>query len=348
MAKSKSKSKKMDADKVVKDNPTQKEFVVNVLKKLGANSGIQVMDGSSSLSIPRNSSGILSLDEALGGGYPQGRIIEIFGPESGGKTTVTLHAIAAAQALGNTCAFIDVEHAYDPTYGAKLGVDSRILLFGQPDSGEQALEQVSLLVEQLGHGDLIVVDSVANLTPQAELDGDMGQSHVGLQARLMSQALRKITALISHSGVTVIFINQIRMKIGVMFGSPETTPGGNALKFYSSQRLDVRRVGSLKEKDSNDAPLGHKVRVKVVKNKVAPPFREAELDLYYGYGFPKAADVFNTGLRYNVVTQSGSWFSYKETRLAQGALNAKNFIGADLELMEMITKDILEAINAES
>jgi recombination protein RecA len=327
---------------------TQKEHVTEILKKIGDKSGLQVMEGSDILAIPRNGSGIMSLDEALGGGYPQGRIIEIFGPESGGKTTVTLHAIAEAQARGNTCAFIDVEHAYDPTYGAKLGVDSNTLIFGQPSSGEEALEQVDLLAAHLKYGDLIVVDSVANLTPQAEIDGDMGQSHMGLQARLMSQALRKMTSTIASSGVIVIFINQIRMKIGVMFGSPETTPGGNALKFYASQRLDVRRIGSLKEKGPDDVPLGHIVRVKVVKNKVAPPFRETELDLYYGYGFPKAADLFNTGIKKGFILQSGSWYSYKETRLAQGALNAKNFIGADPELMSKISANIVEVINDKS
>jgi recombination protein RecA len=327
--------------------PEMHAHVTKILKSMGDKTGLQVMVGSEIVAIPRVSSGILSLDEALGGGYPVGRIVEIFGPESGGKTTVTLHAIAAAQAANHICAFIDVEHAYDPSYGAKLGVDPRYLIFGQPDSGEHALQQVEALISQLSAGDLVVVDSVANLTPQAELDGGMGDTHVGLQARLMSQALRKLTALVSKSGVILIFINQIRMKIGVTFGSPETTPGGNALKFYASIRLDVRKVGQLKEKGEDEEPLGNKVKVKVVKNKVAPPFRETELDLYYGYGFPRAADIFNTALKKGIITRNGSWYCYKGENMAQGSLNAKNVIGADLALMDTITKDILDAINAK-
>lgn len=269
------------------------------------------------------STGSLSLDLALGvGGLPRGRIIEIFGPESSGKTTLTLHAIAEAQKVGGTCAFIDAEHALDPVYAAKLGVKTQDLLLSQPDTGEQALEIVDTLVRS-GAIDLIVIDSVAALVPKAEIEGDMGDNHMGLQARLMSQALRKLTASVARSNTIIIFINQIRMKIGVMFGSPETTTGGNALKFYSSVRLDIRRIGSIKEKEE---VVGNQTRVKVVKNKVAPPFRIVEFDIMYGEGISKTGEIIDLGVKAELIEKSGSWFSYQGERIGQGRENVKKFL----------------------
>jgi recombination protein RecA len=275
------------------------------------------------LDIEAVSTGSLGLDVALGiGGLPKGRIIEIYGPESSGKTTLALHVIAEAQKNGGVSAFIDAEHALDPTYAAKLGVDLDDLLVSQPDTGEQALEIADTLVRS-GAVDVLVVDSVAALTPRAELEGEMGDSLPGLQARLMSQALRKLTASISKSKAMVIFINQIRMKIGVMYGSPETTTGGNALKFYASVRLDIRRIGQIKDRDE---VVGNQTRVKVVKNKVAPPFRQVEFDVIYGEGISKMGELIDLGVKANVVEKSGSWFSYGSQRIGQGRENAKKFL----------------------
>ena len=273
--------------------------------------------------------GSLGLDIALGvGGLPRGRVIEIYGPESSGKTTLTLHVIAEAQKKGGVCAFVDAEHALDPVYAKKLGVNLNDLLISQPDTGEQALEITDTLVRS-GAIDVLVIDSVAALTPRAEIEGEMGESQPGLQARLMSQALRKLTASISRSNTMVIFINQIRMKIGVMYGSPETTTGGNALKFYASVRLDIRRIGAIKDRDQ---VVGNQTRVKVVKNKVAPPFKQVEFDIMYGEGISKNGELIDLGVRAGVVEKSGAWFSYDSVRLGQGRENAKAFLKANPEI----------------
>jgi recombination protein RecA len=283
------------------------------------------------------STGSLGLDIALGvGGLPRGRIIEIYGPESSGKTTLTLHVIAEAQKAGGTCAFIDAEHALDPSYAKKLGVNLDDLLISQPDTGEQALEIADTLVRS-GAIDVIVVDSVAALVPKAELEGEMGDAHVGLQARLMSQALRKLTASISRSKCMLIFTNQIRSKIGVMFGSPETTTGGNALKFYASVRLDVRRIGAVKDRDET---VGNQTRVKVVKNKVSPPFRVVEFDIMYGEGVSKTGELIDLGAKAGVVEKSGSWFSYKSQRIGQGRENAKQYLRDHPEIAGEIEQTI--------
>ncbi len=283
------------------------------------------------------STGSLALDIALGiGGLPRGRIIEIYGPESSGKTTLALHAIAEAQKNGGTCAFIDAEHALDPGYARKLGVNIDEVLISQPDAGEQALEIADTLVRS-GAIDILVVDSVAALVPRAELEGEMGDSHVGLHARLMSQALRKLTGSISRSRTMVIFINQIRLKIGVMFGNPETTTGGNALKFYASVRLDIRRTGAIKDRDT---VVGNQTRVKVVKNKMAPPFRVVEFDIMYGEGISKVGELLDLGIQAGVVDKSGAWFSTEGTRIGQGRENAKTFLRANPELAETIEKKI--------
>ena len=281
------------------------------------------------------SSGSIGLDIALGiGGLPRGRIIEIYGPESSGKTTLAIHAIAECQKTGGTCAFIDAEHALDPAYAKKLGVDIDSLLISQPDSGEQALEITETLVRS-NAVDILVVDSVAALVPKAEIEGDMGDSHMGLQARLMSQALRKVTSCIARSNCIVIFINQIRMKIGVMFGNPETTTGGNALKFYSSVRLDIRRIGAIKDKDEI---VGNQTRVKVVKNKVAPPFKVTEFDILYGEGISKEGEIIDLGVTGGVVEKSGSWYSFKGNRIGQGRENAKKFLIDNKETSDEIEK----------
>ena len=283
--------------------------------------------------------GSLGLDIALGvGGLPRGRVIEIYGPESSGKTTLTLHVIAEAQKRGGVCAFVDAEHALDPIYARKLGVNLEDLLISQPDTGEQALEITDTLVRS-GAIDVLVIDSVAALTPRAEIDGEMGDSQPGLQARLMSQALRKLTASISRSQTMVIFINQIRMKIGVMYGSPETTTGGNALKFYASVRLDIRRIGSIKDREE---VIGNQTRVKVVKNKVAPPFKQVEFDIMYGEGVSKMGELVDLGVKAGVVEKSGAWFSYDSQRLGQGRENAKAFLKANPSLAERIEKAIRE------
>lgn len=278
------------------------------------------------------SSGTLSLDIALGGGYPKGRIIEIYGPESSGKTTLTLHAIAEIQRQGGTAAFIDAEHALDPAYAKRLGVDTANLLVAQPDNGEQALEIAETLVRS-NAVDLIVVDSVAALVPQAEIDGDMGDSHMGLQARLMSQALRKLTGIINKSKATVIFINQIRMKIGVMFGNPETTTGGNALKFYSSVRIDIRRTGQIK---SGEEIVGNRTKVKVVKNKIAPPFRTAEFDIMYNEGISRTGDVLDLAVIHGIVGKSGAWFDYKDGKIGQGREATKLYLKENPKVLSEI------------
>jgi recombination protein RecA len=285
-------------------------------------------------------SGSISLDIALGGGLPKGRVIEIYGPESSGKTTLTLHAIAAVQRAGGTAAFIDAEHALDPGYAKRIGVDIDNLLLSQPDNGEQALEITETLVRS-NAVDLIVVDSVAALVPRAEIEGDMGDSLPGLQARLMSQALRKLTAVISRSKGTVIFINQIRMKIGVMFGNPETTTGGNALKFYSSVRMDIRRIGQIK---AGDVVVGNRTRVKVVKNKVAPPFRQAEFDIMYDEGISVPGDVIDLATTHNVVEKAGAWFSYKGEKIGQGREAAKAYLKDNPKVMDEVIKAVLAAV----
>jgi recombination protein RecA len=283
--------------------------------------------------------GSLGLDIALGvGGLPRGRVIEIYGPESSGKTTLTLHVIAEAQKKGGVCAFVDAEHALDPVYARKLGVNLEDLLISQPDTGEQALEITDTLVRS-GAIDVLVIDSVAALTPRAEIEGEMGDSQPGLQARLMSQALRKLTASISRSNTMVIFINQIRMKIGVMYGSPETTTGGNALKFYASVRLDIRRTGAIKERDE---VVGNQTRVKVVKNKVAPPFKQVEFDIMYGEGVSKFGELIDLGVKAGVVEKSGAWFSYDSTRLGQGRENSKSFLRQNPEMAGQIEAAIRE------
>ena len=290
-------------------------------------------------------SGSLGLDIALGvGGYPRGRVIEIYGPESSGKTTLTLHAIAEAQKAGGIAAFIDAEHAFDRFYAEKLGVDIDNLIISQPDHGEQALEIADNLVRS-GAIDIIVIDSVAALTPKSEIEGEMGDSKMGLHARLMSQALRKLTASISKTNCTMIFINQLREKIGVMFGNPETTTGGNALKFYASVRLDIRR--STQIKDSNNTVLGNKTRVKVVKNKVAPPFKTAEFDIMYGEGISKVGEILDIAVDHDVIKKSGSWFSYEDTKLGQGRDAVKNLIKDNPELMEELEEKIKAIITGE-
>jgi recombination protein RecA len=287
------------------------------------------------------STGSLSLDLALGvGGLPRGRVVEIYGPESSGKTTMTLHVVAEAQKAGGTCAFIDAEHALDPVYAEKLGVDMDELLVSQPDTGEQALEITDMLVRS-GAVDVVVVDSVAALTPKAEIEGDMGDSHVGLQARLMSQALRKLTANIKRSNCIVIFINQIRMKIGVMFGSPETTTGGNALKFYASVRLDIRRIGAIKK---GDEVIGNETRVKVVKNKVAPPFRQATFEILYGEGVSREGEIIELGVGQGLIEKSGAWYSYNGDRIGQGRENVRNFLKENPDIARHIESQIRAAL----
>jgi len=283
--------------------------------------------------------GAVSLDLALGGGIPKGRIIEVYGPESSGKTTLTLHAIAEVQKRGGVAAFIDAEHALDPQYAQKIGVNLETLLVSQPDNGEQALEIVESLVRS-NAVDLVVVDSVAALVPQAEIEGDMGDSHMGLQARLMSQALRKLTAIISKSNTTVIFINQLRMKIGVMFGNPETTTGGNALKFYASLRMDIRRISQIKQ---GDAVIGNRTRVKVVKNKIAPPFREAEFDIMYNEGISREGDVLDLAVSKEIVEKAGAWFSYAGEKIGQGREASKQYLRDNPKIMEDIVTKVVEA-----
>ena len=297
--------------------------LMQIEKQFGKGSVMRMGDVAASRDIEVVSTGSLGLDIALGcGGLPRGRVVEIYGPESSGKTTLTLQVIAEIQKLGGTAAFVDAEHALDPGYAEKIGVNVDELLVSQPDTGEQALEITDMLVRS-GAVDIVVVDSVAALTPKAEIEGDMGDSHMGLQARLMSQALRKLTGNIKRSNTLVIFINQIRMKIGVMFGSPETTTGGNALKFYASVRLDIRRIGSVKK---GDEIIGNETRVKVVKNKVAPPFKQAEFEILYGEGISFLGEIVDLGVTYGFINKSGSWYSYNEEKIGQGKENVKNFL----------------------
>ena len=314
-------------------------------KQFGKGSVMRLGDVAAVRDIEVIPTGSLALDIALGcGGLPRGRIVEIYGPESSGKTTLTLEAIAQVQKMGGVAAFIDAEHALDPTYAEKIGVNLEDLLVSQPDTGEQALEIADMLVRS-GSVDVVVIDSVAALTPKAEIEGEMGDSHVGLQARLMSQALRKLTANIKRSNTLVIFINQIRMKIGVMFGSPETTTGGNALKFYASVRLDIRRLGAIK---NGDEIIGNETRVKVVKNKVAPPFRNADFEILYGEGVSHEGELVDLGVLYDVVQKSGSWYSYNNERIGQGKDNVRNLLKERPELAEAIEAKVREKAFAGS
>lgn len=306
-------------------------------KQFGKGSVMRLGDGGPTKDIECVSSGSIGLDAALGvGGLPRGRVVEVYGPESSGKTTLTLQVVAEAQKLGGTAAFVDAEHALDPAYAEKLGVNVDELLVSQPDTGEQALEITDMLVRS-GAIDIIVVDSVAALTPKAEIEGEMGDSHMGLQARLMSQALRKLTGNIKRSNAMVIFINQIRMKIGVMFGSPETTTGGNALKFYASVRLDIRRIGAIKK---GDEVIGNQTRVKVVKNKVSPPFKTAEFEILYGEGISREGEIIEHGVAQNIIEKSGSWYSYKDDRIGQGKENVREFLKANPEVAADIERQI--------
>jgi recombination protein RecA len=311
--------------------------VAQIERSFGKGSVMRMGQAGPATDIEVISTGSLGLDMALGvGGLPRGRIIEVYGPESSGKTTLALHIVAEAQKLGGTCSFIDAEHAIDPVYAEKLGVDVDSLLISQPDTGEQALEIADTLIRS-GAIDVLVVDSVAALIPKAELEGDMGANLPGLQARLMSQALRKLTSSISKSKTMVVFINQIRMKIGVMFGSPETTTGGNALKFYASVRLDIRRIGSIKERED---VIGNQTRVKIVKNKVAPPFRQAEFDIMYGEGISKLGEIIDIGSKEAVMEKSGSWYSYDGERIGQGRENVKNFLRENPDIADKIEHEI--------
>ncbi len=309
-------------------------------KQFGKGSLMKLGDKGASLDIDSISSGSILLDEALGiGGYPKGRIIEIYGPESSGKTTLALHAVAEAQKKGGIAAFIDAEHALDPTYANALGVNINDLWISQPDNGEQALEICEKLVRS-GAVDIVVVDSVAALTPQAEIDGEMGDSHMGLQARLMSQALRKLTGILSKSNTTIVFINQIRMKIGVMFGNPETTTGGNALKFYSSVRLEVRKIETLSK--GADNIIGNRIRVKVVKNKVAPPFKKVELDLMFGKGLSYIGSIIDASIKYELIDKSGSWYSYNEEKIGQGKDNVTSYLTDNPQIVETLDAKLRE------
>ncbi len=330
--------------KVVETNNMEKDKALDaalaqIERAFGKGSIMRLGQRENAVEIPSISTGSLGLDLALGiGGLPKGRVIEIYGPESSGKTTLALHVVAESQKNGGSCAYIDAEHALDPSYASKLGVNINDLLISQPDTGEQALEIADTLVRS-GAIDVLVVDSVAALVPKAELEGDMGDAHVGLQARLMSQALRKLTASVARSNTLLIFINQIRMKIGIMFGNPETTTGGNALKFYASVRLDIRRIGSIKEKDEI---IGNQTRVKIVKNKVAPPFKVVDFDIMYGEGISKMGELIDLGIKAGVVEKSGSWFSYKGQRLGQGKENVRAYLKGNPETAAEIEKIIRE------
>jgi recombination protein RecA len=312
------------------------DLAMESIEKQFGKGSIMKLGEARAVAVETISTGSISLDLALGGGVPKGRVIEIYGPESSGKTTLTLHAIAEVQRSGGTAAFIDAEHALDPAYAKRIGVDVENLLLSQPDNGEQALEIVETLVRS-NAVDLVVVDSVAALVPRAEIEGEMGDSHMGLQARLMSQALRKLTGIISRSNATVIFINQIRMKIGVMFGNPETTTGGNALKFYASVRMDIRRIGQIKQGDS---VIGNRTRVKVVKNKIAPPFREAEFDIMYNQGISASGDILDLAVTHNIVEKAGAWFAYNDSKIGQGREAAKQYLVDNPETMAEIAEKV--------
>ena len=318
--------------------------VLQIERQYGKGSIMRLGDDSAALKVPAISTGALGLDLALGvGGLPRGRVVEIFGPESSGKTTLALHVIAEAQKAGGKAAFIDAEHAMDSAYSRRIGVNIDELLVSQPDNGEQALEITELLIRS-GALDIVVIDSVAALTPRAEIEGEMGDSHVGLQARLMSQALRKLAGTISKTQTTAVFINQLREKVGVMFGNPEVTPGGRALKFYASVRLDIRRIETLKE---GTEAVGNRVRVRVVKNKVAPPFKEAEFDIMYGLGISVEGDVLDLAVANKIVQKSGAWFSYGDQRLGQGRENVRQFLRDNPELTVKLRREVIEAINPE-
>lgn len=336
---------KEDQSAINKEKLKALQLTLDKIEKSFGKGSIMRMGDKPVDDVPAISSGSIGLDVALGiGGYPRGRIIEIYGPESSGKTTLAIHAIAETQKLGGIAAIIDAEHAFDPYYARKLGVNTDELLISQPDHGEQALEIADSLIRS-GAVDLVVIDSVAALTPKAELEGDMGDSKMGLQARLMSQALRKLTANISKTRTCCIFINQLREKIGVMFGNPETTTGGNALKFYASVRLDIRRIGQIKE---GEEVMGNNVRVKVVKNKIAPPFRKAEFDILYGEGISKTGEIIDLGVNYGVIKKSGSWFSFGETKLGQGREGVRKLIRDNPELAAELEKKIMEGITTAS
>jgi len=330
-----------EAKKTADQEQKQKalELAVSQIEKQFGKGAIMKMDGSAHQDIDAIPTGSLAIDIALGvGGFPRGRVIEIYGPESSGKTTLTLSVIAQAQKAGGVAAFIDAEHAFDATYAKKVGVKLEDLLISQPDTGEQALEIAETLVRS-NAVDLVVIDSVAALTPKAEIEGDMGDSHMGLQARLMSQALRKLTGVISKSKATVVFINQIRMKIGVMFGNPETTTGGNALKFYASVRIDLRRTETIKK---GEEFIGNAIRAKVVKNKVAAPFKTAEFEIYFDEGISKTSDLINLGVQYNIIQKSGSWFAYGEEKLGQGKDTVRTYLMENPKLAAKIEKEIRE------
>lgn len=318
-------------------------LAVEQIEKQFGKGSIMRLGESTHATIETFPTGSVSLDIALGGGIPRGRIVEVYGPESSGKTTLTLHAIAEVQKKGGVAAFVDAEHALDPAYAKRIGVDIEKLLVSQPDNGEQALEIVETLVRS-NAVDIVVVDSVAALVPQAELEGDMGDAQMGLQARLMSQAMRKLTAIINKSKATVVFINQLRMKIGVMFGNPETTTGGNALKFYASVRMDIRRTSQIKV---GEETIGNRVRVKVVKNKIAPPFREAEFDIMYNKGISKEGDVLDLGVAHNILSKSGSWFEYNGERFANGREAAKTYLTENPKVLAEISKKVMEVAKAE-
>lgn len=321
------------------------QSAVDEIKEKFGEGSIMKLGEAQKVDVDAIPTGSLSLDLALGvGGMPKGRIIEVYGPESSGKTTLALHTVAHAQKRGGLCAFVDAEHALDPEYAKRIGVKVDDLLISQPDTGEQALDIVESLVRSAAV-DLIVVDSVAALTPRAEIEGEMGQQHMGLQARLMSQALRKLTAIVAKSGTSVIFINQIRMKIGIMFGNPEETPGGKALKFYASVRIDVRRTAQIKQGENI---IGNRVKVKVVKNKVAPPFKTAEFDIMYNKGISYEGDVINTGVKYGIVGKAGSWFTYGETKLGQGLEGSKSFLLENPKITVEIVKKIKEEVSKEN
>ncbi|MBP6880709.1 recombinase RecA [Candidatus Saccharibacteria bacterium] len=341
MAKKDSKTTKVgkdgDGDKNNKEEALK--LAVSQIEKQFGTGSVMRLGENMKVNVERFSTGSVSLDLALGGGFPKGRIIEIYGPESSGKTTLALHAVAEIQRAGGQAAFIDAEHALDPEYAKRIGVDTEKLLISQPDTGEQALEITETLVRS-NAVDLVVIDSVAALTPRAEIEGEMGDAHMGLQARLMSQALRKLTSVISRSKCTVIFINQIRMKIGVMFGNPETTTGGNALKFYSSVRLDIRRAGQIKD---GDDIIGNQVRVKVVKNKVAPPFKLAEFDIMYNQGISKSGDLLNLAVKYEIIGKAGAWFDYGEEKIGQGKEAAKQWLSDHPKEMDIIEKAVRTA-----
>lgn len=337
MEKAENKEKK----EINKDKLKALQVTLDKIEKDFGKGSIMKMGDKAIADIPTISSGSIALDAALGvGGYPRGRVVEIYGPESSGKTTLAIHAIAEAQKLGGIAAIIDAEHAFDRTYAEKLGVDVETLLISQPDNGEQALEIAENLIRS-GAIDIIVIDSVAALTPKAEIEGEMGDSKMGLQARLMSQALRKLTGTISKTNTCCVFINQLRDKIGVMFGNPETTTGGNALKFYASVRVDIRKLNQIKDGDES---TGNRVRVKIVKNKLAPPFKKAEFDIVFGEGISKTGEVIDLGVELNIIKKSGSWFSYGETRLGQGRDAVRQLLLDNIELADEIEKKIREAL----